>query len=175
MPNPTGKPPWCPLLEGDLEPWIRCCTRQFLPLARRVAGDDEHAHDALHASWALVLEKLHQYRGEPPACGWVAAIVRHEALHDATARSRSEPLPDGDRPSADLPPDASIYADELRRLLMEAIDELPPTFQEIVRLRDIEDRPNAEVARRLHISKRAAATRLHRAHGLLRRRLQPYR
>ncbi len=48
-------------------------------------------------------------------------------------------------------------------------------FQEVVRLRDIEDRPNAEVARRLHISKRNVATRLHRAHRLLRRRLQAQR
>lgn len=166
---------WCPLLEDDLEAWIRCCTRRFLPLARRVAGSDEHARDALHASWILVLDKLQQYRGTSPACGWVAAIVRHEALHDAAARSRVVPLLDKDLPTADLPADAALYAVELRRLLMEAIDELPPMFQEVVRLRDIEDRPNAEVARRLHISKRNVATRLHRAHRLLRRRLQAHR
>ncbi len=163
------------LLEGNPEPWIRCCTRRFLPLARRVAGSDEHARDALHASWLLVLDKLQQYRGTSPACGWVAAIVRHEALHDAAERSRTEPLLIQERPSADLPPDAALYVAELRRLLMETINELPPTFQEVVWLRDIEDRPNAEVARRLHISKRNVATRLHRAHRLLRRRLQGHR
>ncbi|MCY4510548.1 MAG: sigma-70 region 4 domain-containing protein [Acidobacteria bacterium] len=58
---------------------------------------------------------------------------------------------------------------------MSAIDELPPTFREVVKLRDITDRPNAEVAVRLHISKRNVAQRLHRAHRLLRRRLRAHR
>ena len=172
------RPPWCPLLEDDLESWIRCCTRRFLPLARRVAGDDPHAHDALQQSWVNVLEKLHQYRGEPPACGWVAAIVRHEALRGAARRSREVQLDltDADRLAAgELPPETLVYAIELRRLLLAAIDELPPAYQEVVHLRDIEDRSNAEVARRLHISKRNVAARLHRAHRLLRRRLQAHR
>ena len=80
--------------------------------------------------------------------------MRHEALPNAAERSRVVPLPDENLPAVDLPPDAAVYAIELRRLLMVAIDELPPMFQEVVRLRDIEDCPNAEVARRLHISKR---------------------
>lgn len=170
------KPARCPLLDGDLEPWVRCCTRRFLPLARRVAGGDEHAHDALHTSWVIVLEKLYQYQGKKtPACGWVAAIVRHEALHDKAARSRFAPLPDRERPAADLPADAAAHADTLRPLLMQAIDELPPTFQEVVRLRDVENRPTAEVARQLHISKRNVSTRLHRAHRRLRQRLEAHR
>ena len=49
------------------------------------------------------------------------------------------------------------------------------TFREVVRLRDIEERSNAEVAERLHISKWIAAVRLHRAHRLLRARLMAHR
>ena len=56
-------------------------------------------------------------------------------------------------------------------MLPEAIDELPPTFREVVRLRDVEERSTAEVAERLHISKRNAAVRLHRAHRFVRARL----
>ena len=44
-----------------------------------------------------------------------------------------------------------------------------------MKLRDIEDRPNAEVALRLHISKRNVPQRLHRAHRRLRRPLQAHR
>ena len=58
---------------------------------------------------------------------------------------------------------------------MEAIDELSPMFQEVVRLRDIEDRPNAEVAPRLHRSKRNVTTRPDRPHRLLRCWLQAQR
>ncbi len=104
--------------------------------------------------------------------------MRHEALRAAARRTREVPLEstDADRLAAgQLPPEALVYAVELRRLLLAAIDELPPTFREVVKLRDIEDRPNAEVALRLHISKRNVAQRLHRAHRLLRRRLQAHR
>lgn len=173
----------CPLLEGDLEQWVRCCTCRFLPLARRVAGDDDVAHDALQQSWIIVLEKLHEYRGGSPACGWVGAIVRHEALHGAIARSRQLSLDavSGEAHStarqgppslaARDSPEAAAYTRELVRVLLEVIDELPPTFREVVRLRNVEDRPPEEVAHRLHISNSNVAVRLHRAHNLLRPRL----
>ena len=169
----------CPLLEDDLEEWVRCCTCRFLPLARRVAADDDLAHDALQRSWVLVLEKLGQYRGGSPACGWVGAIVRHEALHGATARVREVSLdtPAGAAGSRQVAtaawesPEAAVYARELNRLLLEVIDQLPPTYREVVRLRDVEHRPPEVVARRLRISARNVAVRLHRAHKLLRPRL----
>ena len=174
----------CPLLERDLERWVRCCTCRFLPLARRVARDDDVAHDALQQSWVIVLEKLHQYRGDSPACGWVGAIVRHEAAHVATARGRDVALESardpegGSAPGRTEPeravwasPEAATYTRELTRLLLEVIDELPPTFREVVRLRDVEDRPTDEVARRLHTSTRNVRVRLHRAHQLLRPRI----
>ena len=182
--SPTlGEAVRCPLLQGDLEQWVRCCTCRFLPLARRVAGDDDIAHDALQQSWIIVLEKLHQHRGGSSACGWVGAIVRHEAVHGVTAQRRelsldaaggeSSPLAGQAQPDGALweSPEASAYTRELTRLLLEVIDELPPTFREVVRLRDLEDRPPREVARRLHISTGNVAVRLHRAHKLLRPRL----
>ena len=171
----------CPLLEGDLEQWVRCCTGRFLPVARHVAGDDADARDALQQSWIIVIEKLHECR-ESPACGWVGAIVRHEASHAATARSRRLPPESADDEGPTVrrgipttapwnSPEAAAYSRELVRVALAVIDELPPTFREVVRLRDIERRPPAEVARRLHISNQNVAVRLHRAHKLLRPRL----
>lgn len=170
----------CPLLKQDAEAWIRCCTARFLPLARRVAGDDATAHDALQESWIIVLQKLRQYQGGPPACSWVAAIVRHEAAHRLMAERRHRlPAATGDNepaeseswvpPLADAAsPESVLYFRELTRVLLEVIDELPPAFRDVVRLRDLEDRQPAEVARRLHLSRANVAVRLHRAHRLLR-------
>ena len=137
------------------------------------------AHDALQESWIIVLQKLRQYQGGPPACSWVAAIVRHEAMHGVMAERRylpldlaeSEPGAPGRRvrpPAAAASPEAAAYARELTRVLLEVIDELPPAFRDVVRLRDVEDRPADEVGRRLHLSRRNVAVRLHRAHRLLR-------
>lgn len=170
----------CPLLAGDSEQWVRCCTGRFLPLARRLTDGDDIARDALQESWIIVMEKLHQYRGDPPACGWVRAIVHHEASHAAASRPSYVPLAeDGADAQAARPatgaswpsPEAAAYDRELTRLLLEVIDELPPTFRDVVRMRDVEDRSTDEVARRLHISSQNVKVRLHRARKLLRPRL----
>lgn len=163
----------CPLLEHDLEGWLRCCTARFLPVARRIAGDDATARDALQESWIIVLEKLYQYRGEPPACGWVGSIVRHEAGHGAARKNCEVPLPPGDLKSdaGALGASEALYRQQLMRVVLEAVDELPPTYREIVRLRDLDEHSVSEVARELHISRSNVAVRLHRAHKLLRRRL----
>ena len=50
----------CPLLECDSETWIACCSRRFLPLAKRVAGDDRLAEDILHKE---ISRRLHVSRG----------------------------------------------------------------------------------------------------------------
>ena len=176
----TGRPPAvpplaeavrCPLLDRDPEGWLRCCTARFLPVARRVAGDDATARDALQESWIIVLEKLCQYRGEPPACGWVGTIVRHEAGHRAARTNREAPLEPGRPASGEAGPDEALHRRQLVRVLLEAIDHLPPTYADVVRLRDLDERPVAEVARELHISRSNVAVRLHRAHKLLRRHL----
>ena len=161
----------CPLLDQDPEAWLRCCTARFLPVARRIAGDDATAHDALQESWIIVLEKLWQYRGGAPACGWVGAIVRHEAGHAAASIRREPPLATEGRDLSGASPQEMLQRRQLVRTLLEAIDHLPPTYREVVRLRDIQDHPVAEVARELHISRSNVAVRLHRAHKLLRRRL----
>ena len=127
---------------------------------------------ALQESWIIVLDKLYRYHGSALACGWVASIVRHEVLRAVKARSREVPLGQADEPAN---PRRDAVRAELRRLLLQAIDDLPPTFQEIVKLRDVEDCSSVEVARRLHISPQNAAVRLHRAHRLLRERLMPLR
>lgn len=161
----------CPLLDRDPEAWLRCCTARFLPVARRIAGDDAAARDALQESWIIVLEKLGQYRGEPPACGWVGTIVRHEAGHRTAGRNRETPLPSGEGDSSAVNPGEALYRRQLLRILVEAIDHLPAAYREVVRLRDVEERPADEVARELHISRSNVGVRLHRAHKLLRRRL----
>ncbi len=166
----------CPVLDKDIERWIRCCTARFRPLARRVAGDDAAAEDALQTAWIIVMQRLNTYRGGPPACSWVHSIVRHEAARAARPRTREEPLGNLPESAANWTfPEADAYAVELRRVLLQAIDELPLTYREVVRLRDLEERSNTEVAERLHISKQNAAVRLHRAHRLLRTRLLAHR
>lgn len=163
----------CPLLRGDLEGWARCCTRRFLPVARRVAGDAETARDALQDSLLIVQAKVGQFRGGSAACPWVRTIVRHEAARGGAERREvaldDRPVgPDSTRPT----PERELQTRETRNLLSQAIGQLPPRYREVVRLRDIEGRSTVEAAKRLHLTPSGVASRLQRAHLLLRARLE---
>ena len=114
------------------------------------------------------------YHGSVLVCGWVASIVPHEFFRVVKARSREVPLGQAEEPVNPSGLETDPLCDELPRLLLRAIDDLPPMFQEIVKLRDVEDCFNVGVARRLHISPQNATVRLHRAYRL-REPLMPLR
>ena len=164
----------CPLLEKRHEEWIKCCTARFLPLARQVCGDDTTARDALHDSWVAVLRGIGRYQGHSPACGWVRTIVRRTAMR--TVRRFRRAAADGQPVRSTAPtganPETSLHRRRLRRLLLNEIAQLPPEDRRIIRLRDIDDVPPEQVAARLHLSRTAVSSRLHRAHSRLRRRIR---
>ena len=163
----------CPLLEeqSDREAWVACCSRRFLPLAKRLAGDNDLAADILQESWVRVLEHVCEYRGGSPACSWVRAIVHNCALD--LGRERWQ---DGDEPSADLEapspnPAARAEQRQLLVLLHAMVATLPAAYREVCELRYGQDLSTVETAHRLGISPSNVATRLDRAVGMLRSRL----
>ena len=174
-PKPAAQPAAaCPLCEGRGDDWIRCCTARFLPLARQVCGDDATARDALHDSWVAVLQGIGRYQGCSPACGWVRTIVRRTAMRTVRRfrRAVADGQPARSTASTGANPETSLHRRRLRRLLLNEIDQLPPEDRRIIRLRDIDDVPPEQVAARLHLSRTAVSSRLHRAHSRLRRRLR---
>ena len=116
----------CPLLECDSQAWIACCSRRFLPLAKRIAGDDRLAEDVLQTSWIKILQSInHACFDGPKACPWVHTIVTNTAkdFHGKRVRRREDPLQDERAPAQD--PEALAQERELLVLLREMIDLLP--------------------------------------------------
>lgn len=163
----------CPLLEdqSEREAWAACCSQRFLPLARRLTGDNDLAEDILQESWVRVLEHVCEYRGGAPACSWVRAIVRHCALDLSRQRRPAgvESLTDIEDPSLD--PAARAEQRQLLVLLREMVAVLPAAYREVCELRYGQELSTAETARRLGISPSNVATRLDRAVRMLRSRL----
>jgi RNA polymerase sigma-70 factor (ECF subfamily) len=71
----------------------------------------------------------------------------------------------------DPPLDAQLAAQEMKELFQRAVRQLPPLYQDVYRLRDIEDLPGPAVEKRLGISQPAMKSRLHRARDLMRQYL----
>lgn len=174
--SPDSQPPdlahtakSCPLLDeqSDREAWVACCTKRFLPIARRIAGGDALAEDALQESWIRVLKHVCKYRGDSPACSWVGVVVANCAKDirakepinaDGTAASASTSIAD---PRQN--PEVVTSERELLAWLHAVVDALPDKHREVYEMRYIRDLSTSETAHELGISKSAVATRLKRA------------
>ncbi len=163
----------CPLLEQqeDREAWVACCSRRFLPLARRLANNSDEVQDVLQESWIRVLEHVCTYRGDPPACSWVRAIVRNCSLdlQRRNRRSDSDPGTLIEDPSRN--PEALAQQQELLGLLREIVDSLPTAYRDVCEMRYGQELSTDETALRLGISTSNVSTRLSRGVRMLRKRL----
>jgi len=162
----------CPLLECDSEAWIACCSRRFLPLAKRIAGDDGLAEDVLQASWIKILQSTnHACFDGPKACPWVHRIVTNTAkeFHRKRVRRREESL-QGERAPI-LDPEALAQERELLVLLREMIDLLPGTYRQVIKLRLYQGFSTKQISQLLHITRGNVAVRMNRAITLLKRRI----
>ena len=162
----------CPLLEGNSEAWIVCCSRRFFPLARRIAGEDSLAEDVLQTSWIKILQSINHACFEgPKACPWVHKIVANTAENVRRQRRRRGEV--AFRQEVDLHPGPEAFAQEkeLLALLREMIQMLPGTYREILDLRVNQGLSTRQTAELLHISRSAVSTRLSRAVRLLKGRL----
>lgn len=162
----------CPLLEGNLEGWINCCSRRFLPLARRISGDDSLAEDVLQTSWIKILQTARACRGGPKACSWVHTIVTNAAkdVRRKDLRLREDALPE-DVEDSSRNPENLAQEEQMLRLLREMVVLLPETYRQVVDLRFYRGLSTRQTAERLHISSSNAAVRLSRAVEMLKRRL----
>ena len=144
----------CPLLEGNSEAWIACCSRRFFPLAKRIAGDDSLAEDVLQTSWIKILQSInHASFNGPKACPWVHRVVTNTArdLQGKQDRRREDPLQDERTPTQD--PEALAQEREMLVLLREMIDLLPGTYRQVIKLRLYQGFSNKEISRHLHVSR----------------------
>jgi RNA polymerase sigma-70 factor (ECF subfamily) len=66
-------------------------------------------------------------------------------------------------------PERQAYAQELRRVLEDAVDTLPETYRTVFMLRDVEGLSTSETGEGLGLGEEAVKTRLHRARAMIRR------
>ena len=144
----------------------------------RVCGNREDAEDVLIEALLKAYRHLDQLRDDRAFQPWLAQIAKRvcwqlkkrEALLPLLQLSLLEE--EGKDIQNDEPPvDAQLAAREMKELFQRAVRQLPPLYQDVYRLRDIEDLPGSAVEKRLGISQAAMKSRLHRARDLMRQYL----
>lgn len=168
------------VLVGDIglfELLIRRHDQRVYRTARAIVRNETDAEDIAQETYLRAFQHLNQFEGRAKFSTWLLRIAIHEALarHRENARfedldsiPESEPTAQADPRNS---PEQMVARGEIRAVLQEAVDELPPTLRLVLMLREIEGMSPAEAAEILEISEDNLNVRLHRAKAALREKL----
>ncbi|MFN8139329.1 MAG: RNA polymerase sigma factor [Fimbriimonadales bacterium] len=143
----------------------------------RVCGNYDDADDVLVQALEKAFQFSHQLRDPRSFRAWLSQIgkricirMRHKQAFQnflSLAEINLEQAASGE-PS----PQEIAEAEELKRCVLRAIDEMPQPYKEVYRLRDMEGLTGEEAAKQIGIPVETMKTRLHRARGWLRDRIE---
>jgi RNA polymerase sigma-70 factor (ECF subfamily) len=158
-------------------------------LALRITGSREDAEEAAQDAVWTIARKIDGFKGDSAFGSWlyrVAANAAYQKVRSRKAKAREIALEDvlpaiedngrHFEPMDDWSPrveDGAVQA-ELRRVLEEAIETLPPDYRTALVLHDIEGMSNPDIGEALGISLPAVKSRVHRSRLYLRQRLAAY-
>lgn len=174
---------------GDLDAFCDLVSRHERGVywaAFGILGNTADAEEVTQETFLRSFQHLNQYRAEARFSTWLIQIAVNEAL----ARVRKnrpalyESLDSGHNSDSKewTPRDLSDWRDnpeeqyaeeEMRSILMEAVESLSPIYRVVLIMRDLQQMSNEEVASTLQISVPAVKTRLLRARFQLREKLTP--
>jgi RNA polymerase sigma-70 factor, ECF subfamily len=161
---------------------MRRNNRHLFRAARGVLRDDAEAEDVVQEAYLRAFQGLAGFRGGASLSTWLTRIALNEALGRLRRRRTMVELETvevaqaggGARilmfPTAQAggDPEGAAARREIRRLLEEAIDELPEAFRLVLVARDVDGMSVEETAEVLGVRPETVRTRLHRARRLLR-------
>lgn len=166
------------LQEGD-ERAFRCLFEQERERLHRfvfkIVGDEDEAKNIVQETFAEAYRQIGSFRGDAKVSTWLFSIARnlaygilrkskrHNYLEHETIEYLSAQQDDA---RADAPED--VEQTERKEIIHDAIEELPDHYQQIVRMRDLEERSTAETAEALGLTNVNVRVRLHRARKELR-------
>jgi RNA polymerase sigma-70 factor (ECF subfamily) len=137
--------------------------------ARAVVKDESEVEDVMQQAYINAFTHLDQFEDRAQFSTWLTRIALNEAFgRRKKMRPGNEELMDTHKsPLAD--PERQAYAQELNRVLEDAVDALPEGYRTVFMLRDIEGLSTSETGEGLGLGDEAVKTRLHRARAMVRR------
>jgi len=156
--------------------------RRLYRVARGIVGNETDAEDVLQEAYMRAFAHLNEFRGEARLSTWLTRIVINEALGRVRRKRELVELSHLERAErktaqilmfptvpASSDPEADAANAQLRRILEQAVDELPQSFRIVFMMRDMEEMSIEETAAQLGIAPATVKTRLHRARRMLRK------
>jgi RNA polymerase sigma-70 factor (ECF subfamily) len=164
---------------GDREAFdeiVRLTYKDTYTLARRLAGNDEDAHDIVQEAYIKAYRNIGGFRGEAAFSTWMYRVTANAASTYLSKRSNkrheriTEEMQVVDE-RRDIQPEIRAEALIEGRILAHALDSLPDNLRQVIILRDVYEMTHEEIAEELGINEATAKVRLHRARKKLKDRL----
>ena len=147
--------------------------------ARAIVKDEAEVEDVMQQAYVNAFTHLHQFEERSQFSTWLTRIAVNEAIaRRQKMRLAASITGDADEGRGDFmatitspqpTPEHHAYAQELHRVLEEAVDGLPEAYRAVLMLRDVEGLSTAETAEGLGLGEEAVKTRLHRPRAMARR------
>lgn len=173
------------LRAGDTSEFERMVLQETPRLFRvivRMLGDEDEARSVVQETFLQAFQRMDSFRGDSKFTTWLYAIginlargvlrkARRRSFLDEQDLDRMQPVFERGMFADPVQPWSPLLLTELedrKRIVHEAIEQLPPDYRTVVTLRDIQEYSTQEVAGMLGISRGAVRVRLHRARQALR-------
>jgi RNA polymerase sigma-70 factor (ECF subfamily) len=176
------------ILAGETQVYhelIRPYERSVYMMALSYMKNEADAEDVAQETFIRGFRHLASFRAEAKFSTWLISITLNEARSRLRRQSvvRMESLDeslDGEKGISpallcdwrEIPSEA-IEREELRKLIQQAVENLPDIYREVFLLRDVEELNINETAAALNISIASVKVRLHRARMMLQKQLAP--
>jgi RNA polymerase sigma-70 factor (ECF subfamily) len=175
----------------------------LLRLAQSYVSSRAVAEEVVQETWLGVIKGLDRFEGRSSLKTWIFRILANVARTRAVREGRSMPFSSlvraeagADEPTVEPErfldsgrweghwasygvrwetlPEASLHADETRRVIAEAIEALPHAQRQVISLRDVHGMSSEEICEALEISEVNQRVLLHRARAKVRRAIEVY-
>jgi len=183
MPQPcTSEDPKVDALKNGSEHAFRCLFEQererLQHFVRKIVNDADEAENIVQEAFAEAYRQIGDFRGEAKVSTWLYSIARHLAYghlrktkrHNYKEHETIEFL-QAEQGDADTVTQTAVERSERKRIVHDALQELPDHYRRVVQLRDLKEKSTAEVAEELGLTEVNVRVRLHRARKRLRKHL----
>jgi len=169
----------------ELNDLFTSCMPRLKRTARQMLRDPQDSEDALQDGLLLAFRNLKQFQGRSTFSTWLHSIVRNAArTHVRRMKCRpqctsEDELTNGAELTLEelsinpgLSPEDECAQRERSRILLEALQDMPPRYQSVVHLCDVDGMDQKDAAQKLGITASAIKTALFRARRLAARQIR---
>ncbi|MDX9755258.1 MAG: RNA polymerase sigma factor [bacterium] len=148
-------------------------------IAYSMCGNAEEAQDAVQEVFYRAFRNLKSYQPQWAFTTWIRRITVNYMLDQRKKKKvKTQSITTEDDQVIEIPdnqydPRREYYDREKNRLVLDAINQLPNKYREVLVLRHIENMSYEEIAQSLSLPLGTVMTHLHRARGKLAELLKP--